>query len=200
MSSLDNSNPYQSPHIDESSLQDGSSDQRSNALFLVRWTIVMLLIPGAWNFYCFHFVRATHRLIFNDGYIIHPNVQWLFACVNFVLSAGLIAFVWFAGLKTLDCVGVVAHHLFAEEMPQQQWLASMYDSLWPLKWIAPVGAVSWMLWLYLYFYTNFQVIVINLALGGFGHILALLVYGNIFYRWYRLRGEHKRRLANEISI
>ena len=196
--SLPDDNPYAAPQSPAAPVVAADGD-RLRALLRVRSAVAMLAVPGVLNYICLHFVYAPHR--FRGGYLFDSPLELtVFGALNLLgMMAGILGG-WFFGLTAFECAGVVTHHLFGQNIDKPQWLTVMYRALWPLPWAAAIGSGLWLVWLFLYFFeSRYPVPLMNVVLGGAGHIAAACVYGNVAWQWYRLRKqEADAHLKSEI--
>jgi hypothetical protein len=178
-------NPYKAPQ--SASAPVVVSDDRSYALWRIRWALVILAVPAAMNYVCLHFVSAPHRILGGIAFS-SPQVLTMFAAVNFVGSALTLVGTWYFGLRVFECAAVAGHHVFGGRLSKEEWLTAMYQALWRLPWAAAVGAVLWSAWCYLFFLDNhIGLFALSIVLGGLGHLVAAWVYLNVIASWYRLR-------------
>lgn len=173
-------NPYAPP---QSPAEPVAEDpDRTRALWYWRQAELLLALPGMANYYCLHFVGAP-RFRFR---VLLPYGE--LRVLNAAAMALTLLAVWFAGLKALECVSVGLHHAFGGATTKEAWLRTLWQSL---RWLPPgaaLGAVLWLIWLYLYFFdARYAPLDIDLVIGGAGQVVAACVYGNLFYRWHLLR-------------
>lgn len=176
--SADSSNPYLTPQSQDQAAP--LSTQREQAQRRIRWALVALVIPTWCNWACIFL--AGSQTFFSD------MLMMVLGVMNLVGLFLLFTFLWLAGVYVLDAAAICLHMIFGGPVSREAWLETMYRALWPINLAARIGALLWILWLYLFFFAGHP--------GGFAldvffqllaHALGAWVYGNVFLQWYRLR-------------
>jgi hypothetical protein len=182
-------NPYESPRVVDQAVDKPRAGHRAAAVKHVRDALCILAIPALWNYGC---------LFWGNFVGLPPSGQALAASAapghGILAMANLVVLVasflagWFLAMTILDWVALTIHFWWGGTTPARDWLQSMYHSLWTLVWASRLGAICWIAWLLLFFYsTNFDRFWISFWMGTLGHLIGAWVYGTILLNWYRLR-------------
>jgi len=174
-------NPYQSPTETNEPVAEVLPD-RAVALRRIHRAMLILAIPGALNFLCWHLLLAQSIMA---AYPRGVYIETTFFSLLLLLAAWM--FLWKASLRLMEYAAVVVQFVFGRRISHEEWLSAMYRSLWTLGWAAPAGAVVWLIWLLLIYGLRVNFMVASVPLGIIGHLLGACVYLNIFYSWYRVR-------------
>src|SRR5262245_11692772 len=94
-------NPYSPPQIASVPLVVVRED-RSFALWRVRWALVILAVPAAANYVCLHLVYAPHRMARGFAFS-SPQMHLLFAVLNLVAGLLTVLAAWYLGLVAFEC-------------------------------------------------------------------------------------------------
>ena len=173
-------NPYQSPTDTDTPVAEMLPD-RAATLRMVHRAVLVLAFPAAANFVCWTWLTSLSMFAgYPEGFIAFT----LFSVVLLLMACWLI---WTGGLTILEYAAVAIHFIFGGSISREQWLSVMYRSLWTLKWVAPAGAVVWLIWLLLIYGLRVNFMVASVPLGIIAHLLGACVYLTIFYNWYRAR-------------
>jgi hypothetical protein len=188
-------NPYQSPRVVEEGFGRPLAASRAAALKRIRDALCILAIPALWNYGCLFWgssVGVPHSGQAQAA-AVGPG-HGLLALANLLFIVGCFLASWFFLLRVLDWVALVLHTWCGGDTTTEDWLKSMYHSLWTLVWASRLGAICWIAWLFFFFYSRgFEPVLTSFFMGTLGHLTGAWVYGTVFFNWYRLR----RAAANQ---
>jgi hypothetical protein len=182
-------NPYESPGALEQLAFAPSSAQRDKAQKRIRDTVWIMTIPALWNYGCLFWpeyvgLEPPAQLLEFPRHQIFPVV----ATANLVVLVAALVGLWFLALRILEYVALVIHRFFGGETSAEDWLGSMYHSLWTLAWASRLGAICFIAWLLLFFYApGTDRFLVSVLFGAIGHLIGAWVYGTVLFNWYRLR-------------
>jgi hypothetical protein len=170
-------NPYRSPEY------DGGNDRaslRKSALQSLRMALVVLLMPGLYNYYCFD------QTVFEAGLnwsTLFSNVgRW----INLVGIAAIAVFAWLLALPILEFCTRLMHRLFSRNSPLVQWNEALYLIAEQAFHFSLAGAMIWFAWCTGFYRFGFDFYEISIPLGALAHLLAAGLYLQLVLRWYQI--------------
>lgn len=173
-------NPYAAP---QSTLPEVLPDtpERQRALRHVRLALIILLMPGLYNFLCFD------GQVFGDERtgMVSPIVI-LARMVNAGGMIGVSVFVWFCGLATLEVLSRVLFALFSRQATLTQWQAKLHGVLGRAGYFAAAGAVLWFVWVVAFYQLKWNFYAISWPIGILAHLLAAGLYVPLCFQWFQL--------------
>ena len=174
-------NPYRPP------IAAGSESDalRPRALFALRITLLLLLVPAALNYVCFDLVA-----IGQSG--LSATQKWLYRTTNLSLVVAVPNVIWFLGLPLLEGLGELIRSRLAGDTDKARWREALHLSLRPAPWLALIGAVLWSLWVIGVYLLGIHFFAISLAVAVPAHLVAACFYIPLLVRWIRLARAAKR--------
>lgn len=164
-----------------------SSPLRRYALWRIRMTVGILLIPALLNWVCIHLALNANV---PRGF---PNPLLDLLWVLFL--ATLIG----CSLPLLERIGELLRWRLVPRVSPVLWREALYGGLQYLIPAAIAGSVLWIIWLGLFFFVDaggrFQMTV-TVLLSTLGHAVGASVWGNVLWRWNRLRRQSQQPVAS----
>lgn len=176
-------NPYQPPTLMSQTAErtvlspSESSKQRAAALFHVRVILGILLVPAIYNFVCFNYPSSAISPI-------PPTIHPLFRLVNLVGLIVIVATVYYAGLWLFEAITRASHAIFSRRPTLNLWLEALYATFIRSAPYAVAGAILWAIWVFGFYQTNVDFMVLSVPVGILAHGLAAALYLPLIYRWY----------------
>jgi hypothetical protein len=170
-------NPYSSP---SEFVEDRSTiaAARLSALRCVRVSLLILLVPGIYNFIWFHHIDTSNRTI----QAVNQVLQILGG-----IGVALIAWaVWALGLAVLERLTGWLHRWCSRRADREAWETVLYQTLRRAPVLAFFGAILWALWVFGFYQLQIDFTLISVPTGILAHLLAAAIYLPLLYRWYRL--------------
>lgn len=183
-------NPYQPPAVlacaEEQSVPSPSEfiKLRAAALFHVRLILGILLVPAIYNFVCFNYPSSAISPI-------PPTIHLLFRLVNGVGLIIIVATVYYAGLWLFEAFTRASHAIFSRQPTLSLWLEALYATFIRSAPYAVAGAILWAIWVYGFYQTNVDFMLLSVPVGILAHVLAAALYLPLIYRWYRIERDGK---------
>jgi len=178
-------NPYRSPRVTAMPPASPYVLKRRQALWEVRLALIALMIPALLNFVCFFFVEAPQRFV-HGTFFLFGTLFLLVIVVDTFLLVVLNLFVWFFGLWTLERIAIVLH--WFTRCSREEWLGCLHQSIIErLSIAARIGALIWLAWLGLFYFTPAPVIIIHNVASIFAWGVAAWVVLPLLLKWWRLR-------------
>lgn len=180
-------NPYQSPTTEP--VLVAQSLERLGALRNVRIALLIMLVPGIYNFITFS------ARMFN--FVPPLSMHLSFLVVDAFWAVVAVVAIWFFGLNVFEFVAGGCCAAFANYSKLEEWKHVLYLSLHRLPLFAFFGAVVWTLWVFGFYHLGADFFAISVLAGLAGHLLGAGIYLPLFYRWYRMeRAAGLRTAAN----
>lgn len=170
------SNPYASPNVEEV-LPVVLLDTKGKALRSLRISLVLLLIPAAYNF-------GSYSMSLSPK--VHGDFLKLLTYGGLVGIALAITAIWLLGLPLLELITYVLHAIFGRRSSLAQWKQELYLTVRRLPWFAIPGAMIWSAWTFAFYQVGLDFMAISLPAAVAAHIIGALVYFPLLYRWYVL--------------
>lgn len=172
-----NSNPFHPPQIRDARI-DIVLDARQKAQRQVRAALLILLVPGLYNFICFQFFLGIGQ--FHDPFF---SLSFGLNLLGILILADI---VWFFGLSSLEGISARAHKFLARTSNPAEWLNSLYQTLDRISILAFLGAILWTIWVIGFYQLQLNFYIISVPIGIAAHLLAAALYLPLFYRWYQI--------------
>lgn len=182
-----NSNPFQPPQIRDTRT-DIVLNARQKAQKQVRTALLILLVPGLYNFICFQFYLGSGP--FHD-----PFFSLSFG-LNLVGILILVDIVWFFGLSSLEWISAGARRLLARTSHPTEWLNTLYQTLDRISICAFLGAILWTIWVIGFYQLQLNFYTISIPIGIAAHLLAATLYLPLLYRWYKVSKASSQSLSS----
>lgn len=177
-------NPYASHKTTLDRTPPDTDAARRRARFHVRASLLLLLIPGVFNYFCFD--AAVMHVHLADGTSYPRPLAGLFRTVNIGAITLLALFVWCLGLGAFELATKLLHRVFSRGAELSAWNAVLYQTLAQAGYFAAAGAVLWLIWIVAYYILGVGFFTISCPVGILAHLLAAGLYLQLFYRWYRI--------------
>jgi hypothetical protein len=178
-------NPYQPPQLsvretDRTVIASGeSAARRAAALFYVRLILGLLTLPAIYNVICFSY----------PGQAISPipvGMRNTFFLGNLVALIAFVSIIYFAGLWFFEVLTRGSHAIFSRRPTLTLWLDALYATFIRSAPYAVAGSVLWAIWVYGFYQTNVDFLLLSVPVGILAHTLAAALYLPLIYRWYRI--------------
>ncbi|MDG2220901.1 MAG: hypothetical protein P8L85_05950 [Rubripirellula sp.] len=174
-------NPYEPPQAKLNSPRQDSED-RVAALRALRTSLYILLVPGIYNFICFHFPE----LFSNSGFQVHELAR----VANLTLLCLTVGLIWIGGLALLERVAAIIHwalkRMLGSNSSFERWQAELHLALRRSPTLAFWGAILWIIWCLAIFSFHLDFVTVSLPIGIAAHLLAACLYVPLVYQWYKL--------------
>lgn len=148
---------------------------REQALRSLRIALIILLIPAAYNLYCFDYAGIRKPYLFRD----------VFRIANITGMTLIALFVWFPALNILEVAIRFVRKEWAPETQLSEWYSEIYKALRRAPYLAVPGAFLWYIWVEA-FYEKSMSFALTLMIGAAAHLLAAFLYVPLLLGWYRL--------------
>ncbi len=186
-------NPYSSPVATPAAALDETQQQRRKALWQVRLSLVILMLVGAGNFYCFYYVHPV-RATEPERLLRNPIID-IFAIINGFFLAVLFVAVWFSGLWLLERIALTIR-LLSRGASRQLWLAALHRRINRCLAVSSLaGGAVWAAWIALFYLTPAPVLVIHNVAAVFAWGIVIWLLAPVFYRWWLLRNGQMKTAA-----
>lgn len=176
-------NPFESPR--DSGIRNLPNDvDRRNALFHLRLTLCILLIPAIYNYYAFD------REVFTYARFPMP-IYALYRIVNIGAMFVGSLLIWYFAHSILEWLSGMIRQLFAKTVDRNAWQNAFYSSLQRAMYLSIAGAMLWAIWVYAIYSLDADFFVVSWAVGVPAHLLGACWYVPLFVAWYKLRKASK---------
>ncbi len=175
-------NPYESPVSPAENTASDDSPDRKAARLSLRVCLIILLLPGLYNYACF------------DSQLIGPlppDLRFLLRAFNLAGIAMVSVSIWFFGLLILEVLTKLVHSSLSRSSDLAAWNESLYVTFRRAPYFAVAGSVLWIIWVYGFYETPISFYAISYPIGILAHLLAAGLYVPLFRRWYHIRRAHK---------
>lgn len=170
-------NPYATPQAEPD--PPSASVSRRAAQICLRIAVIILLVPGMYNYYCFDALVLV-------GNSIPTRVLVVYRIVNIVGIQLLCVGVWFFGLPILMLMTKLAFSVFGRASKIEDWNNALFAVVKRMPWFAFLGAILWFDWVFAYYSSENPDRIMLIRNGILAHLLAAVLYLPLFYRWYRI--------------
>ncbi len=168
-------NPFEPPqHVEPARVQSAVRKRSSGAF---RAALLILAVPAIFNYLEFD---AKYLM----GYGIPSPTVFVMRTTNIVAMLCLLSALWFAGVIVLERIALALQGLFARQVDREQWLDPLYVAINRLAILAIPGAALWMIWVFAFYRSFVNPLVLSLTLGTLANLLGAMVYLPLLYQWY----------------
>jgi hypothetical protein len=174
-----NLNPYETPTYSGPSQEKADTAGRLAARKRLRLAIIILMIPAAYNYYCFDKVAIGNANFVGAYEIVARSIN-----VGGIMMAACL--LWFLCLPMLELMTWWKFQVVSKSDRLDDGMNALYESLKFAVYFALSGALLWMVWNVGYYDLKIDFYMISIPVGILANLLAAGIYVPLAYRWHRI--------------